>query len=99
MKQPAVYIVTNTHHTVIYTGVTSNLAKRAYEHKHSLVDGFTKKYNCTKLVYYDACDTMEQAILREKQIKGWIRLRKNALISSMNPEWVDLYNTLAGSSF
>ena len=69
-KQPCVYIMTNAHNTVLYTGVTSNLPKRVYEHKAELAGGFTKKYNVHKLVYYEKFRDMEQAIIREKQIKG-----------------------------
>lgn len=92
--QPAIYIVTNKRNGVLYTSVTSNLARRAYEHKEVLVDGFSKKYNCKILVYYDAADTMEAAIMREKQIKGWTRIKKIELIEQLNPDWDDLYKYL-----
>ena len=69
----------------MYTGVTSNLERRAYEHRHKLVDGFTKKYNVSKLVHYEATDDIKSAIAREKQIKGWLRRKKVALIESVNP--------------
>ena len=83
--------MTNKWNTVLYTGVTSDLTKRIYEHKEKLVDGFTKKYNVTKLVYYEIFDEIMDAITREKQIKGWVRKKKTALIESENPEWKDLY--------
>lgn len=85
-----VYILANWNNKVIYTGVTNNLERRLYEHKHKLVDGFTKKYNVNKLVYFDFCRSIEAAIQREKQIKGWTRGKKNALIEQSNPEWHDL---------
>jgi putative endonuclease len=74
----------------LYTGITNNLARRVYEHKHKLVEGFTKKYNITKLVYYEEINSIRDAIAREKQIKGWLRVKKIALIESANPEWKDL---------
>ncbi len=74
----------------LYTGVTDNLERRVYEHKNKLVEGFTKRYNITKLVYYEETNNVQIAIEREKQIKGWLRRRKIALIESMNPKWADL---------
>lgn len=74
----------------MYTGVTSNLAKRIYEHKNKLTDGFTKKYNLSKLVYYQQFPDINEAIQAEKRIKGWTRKKKNTLIMSMNPLWDDL---------
>jgi len=74
----------------LYTGVTNNLIRRVYEHKNHLVDGFTDKYNITRLVYYEATNDVRSAIEREKQIKGWLRKKKIDLIESMNPEWKDL---------
>ncbi len=79
---------------VIYTGVTSDLQKRIYEHKQKLIDGFTKKYNVQKLVYYEVFDDIENAILREKQIKGGSREKKLSLIRNVNPDLKDLYETL-----
>lgn len=79
---------------MIYTGVTSDLQKRIYEHKQKLIDGFTKKYNVNKLVYYEAFDNIENAIIREKQIKAGSRKRKEDLIKSMNPTFKDLYYDL-----
>jgi putative endonuclease len=75
---------------MLYTGVTSNLERRLFEHKQHLVEGYTKRYNITKLVYYDETNDVIEAITREKQIKGWLRQKKIALIESMNPEWKDL---------
>jgi len=81
-----VYIMTNKSGT-LYTGVTNNLERRTYEHKHHLVNGFTKKYNIDKLVYFEETNDINAAISREKQIKGWFRKRKIALIELMNPGW------------
>ena len=93
-KHGYVYLLTNKTNTVIYTGVTSNLQKRIYEHKQKFVDGFTKKYNVGKLVYYEIFDDMENAILREKQIKAGSRQKKLDLINKMNPQFKDLYDEL-----
>ncbi len=89
MKDYYIYIMTNKSRT-LYTGVTGNLVKRVFEHKQKLVPGFTTKYNITKLVYYDTTNSIEAAIAREKQIKGWLRRKKIALIERENPEWKDL---------
>ncbi len=89
-----VYIMTNKGDAVVYTGVTSDLKRRIHEHKEELVDGFTRKYNIHKLVYYEVFEDIENAILREKQIKGGSREKKNELINSMNKEWRDLYGDL-----
>ena len=89
MGQYYVYILTNSKRT-LYTGVTSDLARRVYEHRHKLVDGFTKRYNLSWLVYYEATSDVGSAIAREKQIKGWLRGKKVALIESANPRWRDL---------
>ncbi|MBS4015053.1 MAG: GIY-YIG nuclease family protein [Candidatus Latescibacteria bacterium] len=89
MKTYYVYIMINKSKT-LYTGVTSNLIKRVYEHKHKLVDSFTKKYNITRLVYYEETNNVMSAISREKQIKGWLRKKKIELIKSVNPKWQDL---------
>ena len=93
-KKGYVYILTNTNNTVLYTGVTSNLIKRVYEHKNKMVQGFTKKYNLHKLVYYEVFEDMMNAIIREKQIKGWLRSKKVSLIEKANPCRVDLYSTI-----
>ena len=82
--------MTNQYNTTLYTGVTNNLQRRVTEHKQGLVEGFTKKYRLHKLVYYEITDDVNAAIAREKQIKGWKRIRKVQLINSMNPEWRDL---------
>ena len=88
-RQSYVYIMSNRS-KVLYTGVTSDLVRRVYQHKQKLVEGFTKKYNLTKLVYYEAGDDVRTAIQREKQIKGWLRKRQVQLIESANPDWADL---------
>jgi putative endonuclease len=89
-----VYIMTNAHNTVLYTGVTNNLARRVYEHKNGLGGVFTKKYNIVKLVYYEITDHVHTAIAREKQIKGGSRKKKMDLINGMNPNWKDLYGEI-----
>jgi putative endonuclease len=94
MKQPAIYIMTNKRHGTLYTGVTSNLIGRVYEHKNNLKKGFTTQYNCKKLVYYELFDDMMSSIAREKQIKGGSRNDKICLINGMNPEWIDLYDSI-----
>jgi putative endonuclease len=93
-KQYYVYIMTNSRNTVLYVGVTNDLIRRVYEHKEKLADGFTRKYNITKLVYYEVFEDIENAILREKQIKAGSRQKKVQLINSMNREWHDLYDEL-----
>ncbi len=87
-----VYILSNAHNTVLYTGVTNDLQRRCFEHKQKIIKGFTQKYNVDKLVYFEPFDFAEYAIAREKQIKGYSRAKKNALINSFNKEWVELYN-------
>jgi len=89
MARYYVYIMSNRSKT-LYTGVTNDLERRVYEHKHKLVDGFTRKYNITQLVYYEGTDEAWAALEREKQIKGWLRSKKITLIQSMNPGWRDL---------
>jgi putative endonuclease len=93
-KQYYVYIMTNNNKSVLYTGMTNNLIRRVYEHKEKIIDGFTKKYNCTKLVYYEIFNDPYNAIAREKQIKAGSRKKKIDLINSMNPNWKDLYDDL-----
>ena len=85
-----VYILSNWNNKVLYIGITSNLERRLYEHKMKLVDGFTKRYNVNKLVYYEYTCDVEAAITREKQLKGWTRSKKDALINRENPQWLDL---------
>lgn len=93
-KQPAIYIMANRSNGVIYTGVTSNLIKRVYEHKYADVPGFAREYGCKYLVYYELIEDMTSAIVREKQLKGGSRKKKLALIEKANPYWVDLYEQL-----
>ena len=93
-KQHYVYIMTNKHNTVLYTGVTNDLQRRAYEHKTGQGGNFTSRYNLTKLVYYEIGHDARSAIAREKQIKAGSRQKKLDLINSMNPEWRDLYGEL-----
>ena len=95
MKEPAVYIVTNERNGTLYTGVTSDLSARIYQHKTGQGSAFTKKYACNLLVYYEFYGTMPDAIEREKKIKGASRTKKITLIESLNPEWNDLYDSLA----
>jgi predicted GIY-YIG superfamily endonuclease len=94
MKQPAVYIVTNKRNGTLYTGVTSNLIRRVYEHREGALPGFTARYRCKLLVWYEQFEDMTNAITREKQIKAGSRTKKLALIEAANPEWQDLYPTL-----
>ena len=90
-----VYILSNSNKNVLYTGVTNDLKRRVYEHKHHLDKGsFTARYNIENLVYYEATSDVEAAIEREKQIKGWNRKHKNKLIESKNPNWEDLYELI-----
>jgi len=84
-----VYIMSNQSRT-LYTGITNNLVKRVYEHKNKLVPGFTAKYNISRLVYFEETGDVRAALAREKQIKGWLRQKKIALIESSNPKWMDL---------
>ena len=93
-KQYCVYIMTNAHNTVLYTGMTNTLARRVYEHKNGLGGIFTKKYNIRKLVYYEIGNDVNSVIAREKQIKGGSRKKKIELINSLNPEWKDLYEEI-----
>jgi putative endonuclease len=85
-----VYFPTNWNNRVIYTGVTNNLERRLYEHKNGNADGFTKKYNVNKLVYFEVTSDVESAIMREKEIKSWRREKKKRLVESMNMSWRDL---------
>ena len=93
-KRGYVYILTNKYNNVFYVGVTSNLPKRVYEHKNKLVDGFTKKYNIDKLVYYIVSESIESAIAHEKYLKGKSRQFKMNLIEGFNPQWNDLYDSI-----
>jgi putative endonuclease len=94
MKQPAVYIMANRRNGTIYAGVTSDLSRRAYEHRVGTIPGFSRQYGCTLLVWYELHSTMYDAITREKQIKGGSRKKKLELIEDMNPDWRDLYDDL-----
>ncbi|HVO65760.1 MAG TPA: GIY-YIG nuclease family protein [Syntrophales bacterium] len=94
MKAFYVYILCSKRNGTLYTGVTSDLVKRVYEHKSNLIDGFSKKYNTHHLVWYELHETAEEAIIREKQIKKWNRRWKLRLIERDNPEWNDLYETI-----
>ena len=93
-KNPTTYIMTNNHNTTLYVGVTSDLIKRKWQHKNNVVEGFTKKYNIKKLVYYEQHGNMYNAITREKLIKSGSRKKKIDLIEKMNPSWSDLYDAL-----
>ena len=94
MKTYFTYIVTNKKHGIPYTGMTNNLKFRTWQHKHKRVKGFTSRYNLDKLVWYQEFQYVQDARAREKEIKGWTRRKKIALIEFKNPEWKDLYNTL-----
>ena len=89
-----IYILSSENNSTIYVGVTNNLIRRVYEHKNNMVEGFTKKYNVHKLVYFEKTSDVNSAIAREKQIKSWKRLKKNLLIEQVNPQWRDLYNEI-----
>jgi len=93
-KQYCVYMMTNKNNTVIYTGVTNNLKRRVYEHKEKMVEGFTKRYNVNKLIYFEVTNDINSAIQREKQIKAGSRKKKIDLINSINSEWKDLYDEI-----
>ena len=95
-RQPAVYIMANRRNGTLYVGVTSDLPKRAWQHREGAVGGFTARYGCKLLVWFELQGDMERAILREKQIKAGSRQKKLALIEGANPEWTDLYPDIAG---
>ncbi|MBR6354029.1 MAG: GIY-YIG nuclease family protein [Oscillospiraceae bacterium] len=90
MNHYYVYILTNWKGNVMYIGVTNDLKRRLYEHKHELIEGFTKSYHVHKLVYYEETGDVRAAIEREKQLKNWSRAKKNALVETMNPRWEEL---------
>ena len=94
MKLPCVYILASKRNGTLYTGVTSNLIKRVWQHKEKIVDGFTTQYSINLLVYFEMHDLMYSAITREKQIKAWKRAWKIRLIEDKNPFWVDLYKSI-----
>jgi putative endonuclease len=95
MKNFYVYILCSQRNGTLYTGITSNLLKRVYEHKHGLVEGFTKKYKVHNLVWYEVHESVESAIMREKQIKKWKRHWKLKLIEKENSGWIDLYDKIS----
>jgi len=94
VKQPCVYVLASCRNGTLYVGVTSHLVRRVWEHKNHVVGGFTKRYDVSRLVWYEPHDTMESAIAREKAIKEWKRTWKLELIEKGNPEWDDLYDRL-----
>ncbi len=94
-KQPAVYILANKRNGTLYVGVTSDLVTRVWQHKNNMLEGFTKRYRVHRLVWYELHETMESAIKREKSLKEWKRSWKLELIEGFNPEWADLYDSLA----
>jgi putative endonuclease len=89
-----VYFLTNKYNNVLYIGVTNNLKRRIAEHKNKVFKGFTRDYNVTKLVYYEVFTDINLAIAREKQLKGWLRSKKNALVEKVNPKWEELFGEL-----
>jgi len=93
-RQYYIYIMANHNDTVLYVGSTSDLMTRVFGHKNKLADGFTKKYNIDKLVYYEVCGTRETAVAREKQLKGWLKRKKIELVTAFNPLWRDLWGEL-----
>ena len=96
MKQPAVYILATGKRGTLYIGVTSNLIARTWQHREHVVEGFTKRYDVTNLVWYELHGTMDTAILREKQLKKWNREWKLRLVQEFNPEWRDLWDDIVG---
>jgi putative endonuclease len=98
MKNYYVFIVTNKPRGTLYIGMTNNLVRRVYEHRNGLIDGFTRKYNLEKLVYFEAFNRVEDAIHREKRLKKWNRQWKIELIEKVNPDWIDLYEQLVNGS-
>lgn len=94
-KNPCVYLMANRQNGAVYSGVTSDLPQRVWQHREGAVEGFTKRYGCKLLVWYEQHATMEEAIVREKQVKGGSRKRKLALIEGMNPTWRDLFEEIA----
>ena len=94
VKTYFVYMMTNRSRVVLYTGVTNDLQRRVWEHQNGAVKGFTKTYKIDRLVYYENYDDPRDAIAREKEIKGWLRRKKNALVETLNPKWADLSETL-----
>ena len=95
MKRPAIYMMANRRNGALYVGVTSNIGQRVWQHREGVIDGFTKRYGCKLLVWFEVAETMDAAILREKQIKGGSRAKKLVLVEAMNPRWDDLYEQVA----
>ena len=95
MKEPAVYIMANRRNGAVNTGVTSNLLQRAWQHREGVMEGFSKRYGCKKLVWFEMYVTMDAAITREKQIKAGSRKKKLTLIEENNPQWKDLFDDIA----
>jgi len=93
--RPAIYIMASKRNGTLYTGVTSNLPQRVWQHREGVVKGFTDRYACKLLVWFEAAETMDAAIAREKQIKGGSRAKKLALVEAMNPQWQDLFEQIA----
>ncbi len=96
-RRPAVYIMASKRNGTLYVGVTTNLPQRAWQHREGVADGFSKRYACKTLVWHESHEMMEAAILREKQIKAGSRAKKLALIETMNPDWLDLFEQIAHS--
>ncbi len=94
MKRAYIYILASQRNGTLYVGITNNIVCRIFEHKNGSIDGFTKKYKVTRLVYYEIYDDLQAAIAREKELKGWLRKRKIELIEQQNPNWIDLYEDL-----
>lgn len=94
MNSYFVYIIANKYNNVLYIGVTNDLIRRVREHKNKLIEGFSSKYNCSKLVWYEETNDIITAITKEKQMKKWKREYKNNVISKMNPKWIDLYDPI-----
>ncbi|MDY4841259.1 MAG: GIY-YIG nuclease family protein [Alphaproteobacteria bacterium] len=94
MKRAYIYILASQRNGTLYVGITNNIIRRIFEHKNGSIDGFTKKYKVTRLVYYEVYDDLQAAIAREKELKGWLRKRKIELIEQQNPNWIDLYEDL-----
>jgi putative endonuclease len=94
MKHPCVYILASQLRGTLYIGVTSNLRLRVWQHKNNILQGFTQRYHVHQLVWYQCCETMESAILREKQLKAGSRQKKIDLVEAENPDWLDLYNSI-----
>lgn len=92
-KSYFVYMMTNKGNTALYTGITSDLERRVYEHKEGQIKGFTQRYHCKKLIYFEQFSDPQNAILREKEIKGWVRAKKNKLVENVNPNWIDVSET------